>query len=122
MRPNAEQLEALNNLVRAMMRLTELWDENLNDEFQELPESHRDQLLPCSFDGMAFAWMIWRDLLESKRDYFHDVIETLRSLREGIAYASEDQEERDERLNHLDDAELWIRTHVLDSSHPLAID
>lgn len=121
MRPNPDQLEAMSRMWRAMSDLSELWDENLNEEFRALPERHRDELMACSFDEMASAWGAWLSDLEEKKDYFSLVIETLRSLREGIAYASEDQEERDERLNHLDDAEIWIRSHVLDEDHPLSL-
>lgn len=122
MKPNKEQLEAMERMWRAMSDLSQLWDENLNEEFRALPDRHRDELMNCSFDEMASAWGAWLSDLEEKKDYFAEVIETLRAIREGIAYLSEDQEERDERLNHLDDAELWIRTHVLESGHPLAID
>ncbi len=50
-------------------------------------------------------------------DYYAEVIETLRQLREGIHSIDEE----DPRLNHLDDAEFWIRCHVIEEGHPLAI-
>lgn len=55
-------------------------------------------------------------------DYYSEVIQTLRDLMEGIQYLTEDSEgEEDPRINHLHDAIIWIRMHVLDPDHPLSI-
>lgn len=104
----------------ALFELAEDWGDDLQERWSEFGGWALPSVDESASDIRAFANYLrgYVSAAKSKKDYFAEVIETLRAIREGIASL----EDEDERLNHLDDAELWIRTHVLESGHPLAID